>query len=96
MAQGFKQIWNKSEYRMSHIGYNASWTKLSDDAVYITNDVITIEVNLRDRQVSYFKNDKFIAKQEGIIEENYRLAINIMGNSGKMEIISFQIRQFDA
>ena len=81
---------------LSHIGYNADWKVLSSkDTVYWTNDVVTVEVNLRDQEVSYFKNDIFIAKQEKIVDATYRLAVNIMSKSGKMEIISFQVKPFD-
>ena len=83
-------------YRTSHIGYNAKWTSLSaKNANYWTNDIITVELNLRDREISYFKNAEFIAKQENIVQTTYRLGVNIMSKSGKMEIISFQFKQFD-
>lgn len=82
----------------SHIGYNAKWTLLSSkdkDSVYWTNDIVTVDVNLRDRVISYFKNDKLITKQENIVQTSYRLGVNIMGQCGKMEIISFEMKKLD-
>eukprot|EP01084_Bolivina_argentea_P223670 378402_1 len=82
--------WKSGTNIASHIGYNGSWKKISNEYVYSEGDVITVEVNLCDKQVSYFKNNKFIAMQEDIVEENYRLAVNIMGQPGKLQIIYFK------
>ena len=40
----------------SYIGYNGHWTKLDNSEIFVENDIVKVELNSKDRAMSYFKN----------------------------------------
>ena len=74
--------------KQSCVGYNGEFQSILH-VHYGPNDIITIELDLNEKCVSYFKNDTFVHKQSNIHCTNYRLAAAMYGNVS-IKIISFQ------
>lgn len=79
----------------SYVGYNGKWTEIDKSAEFFENDIVKIELNAKDREISYFKNNEFIHKQSDIQDGEYRLAALILGCSGKVEIVSFTSQKIE-
>eukprot|EP01084_Bolivina_argentea_P253822 426520_1 len=91
------------EFANSEDGHNYSYVTYANAAVvgyngefeskkipyYGIGDIVTIELNLNDRIVSYYNNKKFVHKQTNIVKTNYRLAAAMYG-CVSIKIISFQ------
>ena len=74
--------------RQSCVGYNGEFKSIQH-VDYGPKDLITIELDLNEKSVSYFKNQTFVYKQVDIHCTSYRLAAAMHGNVS-IKITSFQ------
>lgn len=74
--------------KASCVGYNGEFQSI-DHVDYGPGDIITIELDLNEKCVSYFKNKTFVHKQSNIYCTDYRLAAAMFGTV-QIKIISFQ------
>ena len=70
------------------VGYNGEFEGIKY-VHYGPSDIISVELDLNDKCVTYYKNDEFVYKQNDIYCTNYRLAAAMHGNVS-IKIVSFQ------
>ena len=63
----------------SCVGYNGEFERI-EHVHYGPKDIITIELDLHKKSISYFKNSTFVHKQNDIYCTDYRLAAAMYGN----------------
>ena len=73
-------------------GYNGQFEAIESDQsmAYQCGDVMTVELDMRDRVLTFYKNKKLVHRRSDIKETSYRMAVSLYGQSASMKITSFQ------